>query len=151
MKRRAVKFLGAILLTMLAIGSAIPARAQESEDASLAEKAQKTREKRAASVKSAIQYHAKHKNNDRAELVLLDKSKVVGRITEIHESDFVITDKKTKSSLTIAYDNVALGPQFKKPEAEVILGDTALAIFLIPLLPLVVPFYLIFLAAGGAD
>jgi hypothetical protein len=151
MKRLTVKFLGAMLLTILAAGFAIPARAQESEDAALAEKAQKVREKRAASVKSVIQYHAKHKNNDRAELVPVDKSKVVGRITEIHESDFVVTDKKTKSSQTIAYDNVAQGPLFKKPEAEVILGDTALAIFLIPLLPLVLPFYLIFLAAGGAD
>jgi hypothetical protein len=151
MKRLAMKFLGAMLLTALAAGFAIPARAQESEDALLAEKAEKARVAQAALMKSIVQSFAKQNGKYRAEVVLLDKSKVVGTISAIHESDFVMTDNKTKSSRTIAYADVAQGPEAKKSRAEVIMGDTAIVIFLIPLLPILLPLSLIMMATGGMD
>jgi hypothetical protein len=151
MKRLAMKILGTVLLTALAVGLAIPTRAQESEDASLAEKAEIHRKARAATVKLIVQNYAKQNPKYRAEVVLQNGSKAVGTITEIHESDFVMTDKKTKSTRTIAYADVVRGPELKRSRADIILGDTAMVIILLPLLPLFLPIYLIMMATGGMD
>jgi hypothetical protein len=131
MKRSAMKILGAVLLTALAVGFAIPARAQESEDASSAEKAELRRKSWAAIVKRIVQNYAKQNPKYRAEVVLIDGSKVVGIISEIHEGDFVMTDKKTKSSRTIAYADVAQGPEIKRSRADIILGDAAMVILVL--------------------
>lgn len=151
MKLMTLRFLGALFLATLAAGLAIPARAQGSENASIAEKAELRRKSWAATEKLVVEQYAKQNLKYRAEVVLQDGSKAAGTITEIRESDFVMTDKKTKSSRTIAYADVARGPEVKRSRADIILGDTAMVVLLLPLVPLFLPIYLIMLATGSGD
>jgi hypothetical protein len=109
-----------------------PAFSQDTQDASAQRDAFVKR------LKAAVKYNATYNPRDQLLIHLRDGSKVVGRIREVHDEDFILEMGANQSPRTIAYTDLASAPERYTPMAEKIAEDTALGALMIILSPLLV-------------
>jgi len=145
MKHLAKLALAGLAMAAITAAFAVTARAQENSDGG---QRLYTRE---AAAKQDVEGYFRKDGKHRAEVKLYDGSKIVGKVTEIHETDFVMIDNRTHSRRTIAYADVKSGPERKWPLGAVIAEDTGFGVLFVACLPLFFPCYLLMMAGVIPD
>ena len=98
-------------------------------------------------VKKQVEKDAKTHPKNRILVRFRDGTKAVGRIGEVHGSDFVLEQGGKKPNRTISYDELTNAPTQITPLAEKIAEYTGLGILFVICFPLI----LLLLATGQTD
>jgi hypothetical protein len=88
-------------------------------------------------IKTAVKRDAATQPKHRMLIRFRDGTKIVGRIREVHEDDFVVEMAGNQPVRTIAYTELAKAPERYTPLAAKIAEDAGLGVLLVILSPLI--------------
>jgi hypothetical protein len=91
----------------------------------------------AAKIRTAVELQARSSPKHRTLVRLRDGSSIVGRISDVHENDFVVVPVGNQPPRTIAYTELAKAPVRDAPLAAKIAEETGLVILIVILSPLI--------------